>query len=263
MHASLRRATRAFVATLAFAASLNAAAAMPPDYSDLWWNADEPGWGFNISQQSDTLFATFFVYGTGGQAVWYSATLAYQSTSAGVPTYGGNLYQTSGSPQGTPYDPALQKYRQVGTVTVEFGDDSHGLLRYTADGVLVVKQVTRQTFAAISPVGDYLGATTDVTSNCKTPSRNGIVTTDPGPLRITLVNGFATIYAPTCFYEGNWTQHGQVASLDGRYECTNGAQGAVTFSGLRIVNGGLVGTYTGRDASCDFHGNIGGARKLP
>lgn len=261
-HAFLRP-LRALCAAFAAAVSFQVAAALPPDYSDLWWNANEPGWGVNISQQSDILFATFFVYGSGGDAVWYSATLTYQSTSGGVPTYGGNLVQTSGSPQGTPYNPALLKYRTVGTVTVEFGDDAHALLRYSADGVLVTKQIARQTFAAISPVGTYLGATTDVTQNCKTPSRNGIVTTDVGALSITLDNGFATIHAPTCFYEGDYVQQGQVASLDGRYECTNGAQGAVKFSGLRVINGGLVGTYTGRDASCDFHGNIGGARTLP
>jgi hypothetical protein len=264
MTTTLLRGLRALCATLAAAAcSLASAAALPPDYSDLWWNANEPGWGVNISQQADTLFATFFVYGSGGQAVWYSATLTYQSTSAGVPTYGGDLVLTSGSPQGTPYNPALLKYRTVGPVTIEFGDDAHALMRYTADGVLVVKQIARQTFAPISPVGTYQGAATDVTFNCKSPSRNGIVTTDTGPLRITLVNGFATIYAPTCFYEGDWVQQGQVASLDGRYECANGAQGAVKFSGLRINSAGLLGTYTGRDASCEFRGNIGGARTLP
>jgi hypothetical protein len=261
---SLLRAARALLLSVAAIVTFNAAAALPPNYSDLWWNQDEPGWGVNISQQADTLFATFFVYGTGGQAVWYSVTLTYQSTSAnGVVTYGGTLYQTSGSPQGTPYDPALLRYRQVGDATIEFGDDAHGLLRYTADGVLVVRSIARQTFATISPEGTYLGATTDVTFNCKTPSRNGIVTADPGPLRITLVDGFATIYAPTCFYEGNYVQQGQVGSLDGRYECTNGAQGAVTVSGLRVEKGGLVGNYTGRDASCEFRGNIGGARTLP
>ncbi len=133
---SLLRAARALLLSVAATVTFNAAAALPPNYSDLWWNQDEPGWGVNISQQADTLFATFFVYGTGGQAVWYSVTLTYQSTSAnGVVTYGGALYQTSGSPQGTPYDPALLRYRQVGDATIEFGDDAHGLLRYTADGV--------------------------------------------------------------------------------------------------------------------------------
>jgi hypothetical protein len=238
MYTHVKNLVRAFLLLAVLATGLPATAALPPDYSDLWWNPKEPGWGLNISQQADTLFGTFFVYGTGEQAVWYSATLTYQSTAAGAVTYGGNLFETKGPAQGTPYNPALLNYRLVGTATIEFGDDAHGLLRYTADGVLVVQPVTRQTFATISPVGDFLGGTTDVTFNCKTPSRNGLVTADPGPLRITLEGSFATIHAPTCFYEGDWAQQGQVGSLDGRYECTNGAQGAVKFSGLRSWRSG-------------------------
>ena len=88
------RALRTLAAALAPALATGALGALPPDYSDLWWNASQPGSGVSISQQADTLFATYFVYGSGGQAVWYSATLTYQSTSAGVPTYGGKLYQT-------------------------------------------------------------------------------------------------------------------------------------------------------------------------
>jgi hypothetical protein len=249
---------------LAVGASSLAAAALPTNYSDLWWNADEPGWGLNISQQADALFSTFFVYDAGGQAVWYSVTLAYQSTGAnGAVTYGGDLFETSGPAQGTPYNPALIKYRMVGTATIEFGDDAHGLLRYTADGVVVTRAITRQTFAAISPVGAFWGGTSDVTFNCKNEASNGLVTVDRGPVDITLVDNFAVIRAATCFYEGDWTQHGQVGSVDGRYECTNGAQGAVKFSGLRFEKGGLVGNYTGRDSSCEFRGNIGGVRIAP
>ncbi len=258
------RSLNAAFFALFVAMSLPAAASLPANYSDLWWNPKEPGWGINISQQADTLFSTFFVYDKGERAVWYSVTLTLESISSdGVFTYSGDLYETSGPAQGTPYNPALVTYRVVGTAKIAFGDDNHGLLRYTADGVVVVKQITRQTFAAISPVGKFYGGTTDVTYNCKNASRNGLVTTDPGPLTITLDGTFATIYAPTCYFEGEWVQQGQIGNLDGRYECTNGAQGAITFSGLRFEKGGLVGNYTGRDSSCEFRGNIGGMRLLP
>ena len=150
----------------------------------------------------------------------------------------------------------------MGTITLEFGDDAHALMRYTVDNQVIVKQISRQTFATISPVGNFLGGTADVTYNCKNSSRNGIVTNDPGPLKITLDGSFMIIQAPTCYYEGEWRQTGQVGSLDGRYECTTGAIGAVKFSGLRYEAGGLVGNYTGVDSSCEFRGNIGGARVI-
>jgi len=32
-------------------------------YTDLWNNANEPGWGMNVVQQLETAFVTLFVYG--------------------------------------------------------------------------------------------------------------------------------------------------------------------------------------------------------
>ena len=66
--------------------------------------------------------------------------------------------ETTGPAIGTPYNPALVGYRQVGLATLEFGDDAHALLHYTADGVLVVKQITRLTFAAQSASSEALSA---------------------------------------------------------------------------------------------------------
>ncbi len=253
------------ISTVAAACCASAFALAPvANYTDLWGNADEPGWGINLAQQDAALFGTFFVYGSGGDAVWYSSTFTYQYTGGGgVRVYQGDLYQTNGSPQGSTYDPRKLVYRMVGLATLEFGSDSNALLRYTVDGVVVVKQIARTTFAEIMPVGNYVGSMIDITEKCKTPANNGVVTTDTGSLRITLVGSFATIYAPTCFYEGTYQQQGSVGSLDGRYECTNKAQGAVTFTGLRFENGGLLGNYTGSNGSCAFKGNIGAARTLP
>ena len=43
------------------------------DFSDIWWNAAESGWGINVIQRSDIIFATLFVYGPDNTARWYSA----------------------------------------------------------------------------------------------------------------------------------------------------------------------------------------------
>ena len=51
--------------------------------------------------------------------------------------------------------------------------------------MIVVKQITRLTFAAQTLVGTYIGATSDITFDCKDPARNNIVTTDPGQFTIT------------------------------------------------------------------------------
>ena len=45
------------------------------DFTDIWWNAAESGWGINVAQRSNIIFATLFVYGPDNTARWYSATL--------------------------------------------------------------------------------------------------------------------------------------------------------------------------------------------
>ena len=56
------------------------------------------------------------------------------------------------------------------------------------------------------------------------------------------------------------SQQGQIGEVDAIYSCLGGVAGAIKFSELRSEQGGILGTYTGRDASCSFRGNISGAR---
>jgi hypothetical protein len=245
------------------ALSTTATATTSTNYSDLWGTGSESGWGLNISQQADTLFGTFFVYGAGDQPIWYSATFTFQSSGAdGTVTYSGDLYQTTGPAIDIPWNPALVRYRLVGLATLEFGDDAHALLRYTVDNLVVVKQVTRLTFAPQTLVGSYIGSTSDITFNCTNPARNNLVTTDPGPFTITQEGGQLVIHFPTCEYTGPYEQQGQIGRVKGTYFCTNLATGAVTFTGMQAAKGGIVGNYTGFDNSCSFRGNIGGMRQL-
>lgn len=264
MNARLRQILSITLFAFATAASAPAAATTSTNYSDLWAKSDEPGWGLNISQQADVLFGTFFVYGAGNQAIWYSATFTYQSTGAnGVVTYGGDLYLTTGPAIGTPYNPALVGYTQVGLATLEFGDDAHALLRYTVGNVVVVKEITRLTFTAQTLVGSYIGATSDITYDCTDPTRNNLKTTDAGSFTIAQEGADLVLRFPTCTYTGQYVQQGQIGQVDAIYECTNNAIGEVKFTGMQTAKGGIVGNYTGRDKSCFFRGNIGGMRLLP
>lgn len=245
------------------ASSLPAAATTSTNYSDLWVTQGEAGWGLNISQQADILFGTFFVYGDGNQPTWYSGTFTYQATFAnGVAQYGGNLYQTTGPSIDMPFNPALVGYQQVGLATLEFVDDAHALLRYNVNSIIVVKQITRLTFASQILVGTYIGGTTDITFDCKDPARNNLVTADPGQFMISEEGGDLILRLPSCTYTGQYTQQGQIGRVDGIYECTNHAIGAIVFTAMQVEKGGIVGNYTGRDNSCSFRGNIGGVRLL-
>ena len=43
------------------------------DFSDLWWNATESGWGISLTHQFSNVFATWFAYDQTGKAIWYVA----------------------------------------------------------------------------------------------------------------------------------------------------------------------------------------------
>ncbi len=231
--------------------------------TDMWSNAQEPGWGLSINQQADVLFGALFIYDKGGQPAWFTATLKLDSIGPNnVPRYTGVLNQTTGSPLGSPYNPDQLVYRQVGTMTIDFGSDAFGVLTYTIDGLASTKEVTRLTFATNSIEGSYIGSTQDITYDCRNESRNGLVTTDTGPFTITHDDYGIVMQFPTCQVSyGVYTQQGQIGSVDAHYTCP-GTAGLIKFSGLMSEQGGIVGTYTGSDASCKFRGNIAGQRVL-
>ena len=201
-----------------FAATLGAAGAVqaqtpPVNYSDHWQNSSQPGWAFSITQNGDVLFGVLYIYEQGFPA-WYSGTLRFVSEGpSGVRTYSAPLYRTTGPAGGPSYDPSLVKYTQVGTISVEFGDDAHGILSYSINGVAVVSAIQHFTFAPNSVTGSYIGATSDVTYDCADPTRNGIVTTDPGFFTIAIESGKMVMRFPTCTNDGTYTQQGQVGTF--------------------------------------------------
>ena len=142
--------------------------------------------GPTIDQQSDILLGTLFIYNK-----FELADLVHGPAEAGLDRSQRRRFAAAGSSEttgpalGKPYDPAQVTYRQVGNMTIEFGDAAHRSTTYTIDGAGAVKQITRLTFAPNPIVGSYVGATSDITYDCTDPARNGIVTTDPGPFTIT------------------------------------------------------------------------------
>jgi hypothetical protein len=233
------------------------------NYTDMWGNDQESGWGLFIDQQADVLLGTLFIYDKFGIAAWYTVQWRVGSDNGGQPSYSGTLYQTSGPALGQPYDPSIVKYREVGQANIEFGDEAHALLTYTIDGAGAVKQVKRLTFAPNSIMGSYIGATQDVTFDCTDPSRNGLVTTDPGPFTITQNQDGFVLKFPTCTAtNGVFQQFGQIATVTAIYSCLGGVTGEMKFTGLMSEKGGITGTYTGKDKSCSFRGNVGGMRVM-
>ena len=115
------------------------------NYTDLWWNPAEPGWGINVNHQADTLFATWFTYDSDGSGMW----LVMPDARGTANRMSGTIYRTTGTPfnliNGAPATTAVPP---VGTGTIEFSDRDRGTFQYTLNGVTQSKTLQRQLFGA-------------------------------------------------------------------------------------------------------------------
>ena len=77
------------------------------DYTDLWWNPEESGWGMTITHQYGVMFLAWYVYDGTGKPVWYVASdcVVYGSMCFGT------LYRTTGPPLGPTFNPDRKSTR--------------------------------------------------------------------------------------------------------------------------------------------------------
>jgi hypothetical protein len=116
------------------------------NFTDLWWNPSESGWGINLVQHpSGVIFATWFVYGPDGKPIWY----AIPDGDWVSPTeYRGVIYRTTGPFFGGPFSAAAVAVTPVGNATINFvfWDFESASFQFTIDGATVTKQIQRQSF---------------------------------------------------------------------------------------------------------------------
>lgn len=112
--------------TLAFSvfAPVEAAVFPPPprpltQYTGLWWNPAESGWGLSLHQGPlYTLFGAWFVYGATSEPQWFTLQGGQWEDAT---TWRGTVYRTTGPFfAGPAYDPRLVLVQAVGTATLDF-----------------------------------------------------------------------------------------------------------------------------------------------
>lgn len=205
-------------------------------WSDLWWNPNESGWGMTLTQQDETIFTTFFVYGNDSKPTWFAATLDYDGTAS----YKGVLFQTVGSHYGKIFDPASVTATVVGTATFTPQFEAQGSFVYTNSGVVVTKTITRQTFKSPDITDIWQGVFRNKVSGCVAASSNG--TFNDGVLLEARDNGTTVsgnLHKGTqaaCAFTGAKTTYGKILNVDGTYSCPSGDRGTFTiFNGQYLV----------------------------
>jgi hypothetical protein len=120
------------------------------NYTDLWWKADESGWGLNITHQDNILFGTLFTYaagaGSGNAGLWLVMSNGSRQADG---SYSGELRRTTGPAfNSVPFTPITAADQTVvGTMRLRFSDGNNGTLEYSVNGTNVSKPITRIPFA--------------------------------------------------------------------------------------------------------------------
>ena len=256
-----------FIGVLLAVPSASAFAASGYDYSDSWWTPAESGWGLQLVQQRDIVFATLYVYGADGTPRWYSGALPFTGLTpqTRAPNYEGDLYQTTGPWFGTvAFAPSAVVYRRVGTMRIAGDNMTRATLSYAVDGVAVQKTIERQTFRYDDYAGDYAGAFVVTTSRCTNPASDGTRTL-PATLTVAQAGTAMTIVAAlpgkSCSYTGPYTQNGRLGQFAAGFVCSNGEVGTLFFEEMSVQRFGFMGRLFGVDnAGCHIEGSFAAAR---
>ena len=263
--------------TIQLAAAAAAMAALPAaagQYTDLWYNPQESGWGANVVQQLDTAFVTLFVYGPDGKPTWYVASnanvIAYGS--GGLPIFSGTLYRTTGPWHGGAFDPRRVEVSAVGTVSLEAIAKDRMRIHYVAEGVNQVKEVVRQTWSE-----PLVGANYMATYNLRQSLPSGGPPYGTMTLHTELLIHLDTAahtaviraddqFGRRCEYRGPYQQTGKLAKMTGEYTCTAGNDGVKGGSGtfevseLEVAANGFSGYLRTYSAEVNQSGPFAGVR---
>ena len=271
----MKRILSRLIAIAATALTLPASAStLTPHYTDLWYLPIESGWGVNVIQQHDTIFATLFVYGPDNQPRWYVGS-AVRTVGASQTQFTGQLFSTVGSPFSAPWAPAAHAVTQVGNIAFNFNTPTMGTLAYTVNGVTVTKAITRQAWAGNILTGSYFGGFSANGFNCRNGIQNG-----PADIIGGMTVNHANFFAPTfrvaiagttavCNFAGPYSQDGRMGTItQGTWSCqipnvANPPVGVFSITQVESNQSGFTARFTASDQNCEYTGNFGGLREAP
>jgi hypothetical protein len=251
------------------------------DYSDLWWNPSENGWGLGLQRQGEVMFAALFLYADDGSSSWYFAS-DMRAADEPARAWSGKLYRATGPTFSAPFDAAT--VTEVGTARIDFFNASAGQLVYSVNGTTVTKSIERMTWRIPSIDGSYHGGLSTAVSQCTNPNFDGTLDL-MGPLTVT-TSGMRTTLAITsgglsgsisrCTFSGERQQAGREGSIEGTFSCslvtgrddrndnniTDTRNGSFVLERIAVSASGMSARLAAVDQDCSYLGTFGGV-KLP
>ena len=224
------------------------------DVSDLWWNPSESGWGLNLAQQDDTVFATMFVYGPDGRPHWFSASSMRGQNPGQNMTFSGRLVESTGPIDPLHFDPAGVSRRDVGAIAIQMHGDNSADLVYSVDGVEVRKQVQRLTMKSTNATGEYNGYV--ARSGCNAENTTGSIRILQSPSSFSMTT--TTHQTSVCTYTGTPQQRGRILDVQGTFSCNFGWTGNFELSNTNVTYQGFLGHLTQSGMGCSSEARVGG-----
>lgn len=234
------------------------------DYTDMWWNPDESGWGANVVQQGDTMFVTLFVYDGNGNPFWF---VAPQVTYQGGGLFTGQLYQTTGTYYHfQAFDPAAVTVLPMGQLIFNASTATNAKLTYEVGGFRIIKDITRLSWRTDNLAGFYIGGRQGVWSGCdaalngKVDSAATIGVTEQ-PSGQVQIRDAGKGY--TCNYLGLHSQTGHVSAITGTGVCDDNVSRFLTATEIQVSPIMLSMRYRMEQigTECVFEGYLGGVRQ--
>lgn len=130
--------------------SSSASRASATNFSDIWWNPQQSGWGLHLSHVDTQLIATWYTYDTDREPIFYQGVTTRQADGS----FSGELFRSN---NGTPFlqingAPANNGATVVGTLRLRFSDGQTGSFDYTINGVTQNKSIQRFVFGDTASV---------------------------------------------------------------------------------------------------------------
>jgi hypothetical protein len=233
---------RLLLTLLMLTASAQAAAAT--DYTDIWFNPSEAGWGMNLVQSDAFMFLTFFIYGADSKPTWFTGQVTLDASN----NFNGTLFATTGTYYILPW--AGFTGAAAGTASFQPLTPYTARLVYTVNGVgTVTKTIQRQTLTAITIGGDYTGGLNLAQSQCAN-SGSGTLSVNfsinqplnnSGPVSI----GMLRADGVACTFTGPVTQWGKFYQMsNATYTCTNGRNTTANVNELGATTHGIEGSWS-------------------
>jgi cytochrome c553 len=119
------------------------------NWTDIWYNPSESGWGINITQHADTadkagqLWAILYAYDINGSPIWYTVS---GGTWVSPTVFTGDVFRARGSAQNGTFNNSVLSNNKVGTMTLTFTNRTAAQLNYSIEGRTVAKMIERLVF---------------------------------------------------------------------------------------------------------------------